>query len=198
MKRMFDILISSIGVLLLAPFLILIAIWVKLDSKGPVLYIQERVGKDGRMFPLLKFRTMHVNSDRLTPITVGKRDPRVTRAGSFLRKWKLDELPQLINVVKGDMSLVGPRPELKKFVDLYTETQRKVLSVRPGLTDYASIEFRHESEMLEGKDDPVEYYVKEILPAKLALNLKYVERQSLLRDIAIIFKTVLAVVGWRK
>src|SRR5690606_3102907 len=114
------------------------------------------------------------------------------------RKWKLDELPQLINVVKGDMSLVGPRPELKKFVDLYTETQRKVLSVRPGLTDYASIEFRHESEMLEGKDDPVEYYVKEILPAKLALNLKYVERQSLLRDIAIIFKTVLAVVGWRK
>jgi lipopolysaccharide/colanic/teichoic acid biosynthesis glycosyltransferase len=145
------------------------------------------------MFNLFKFRTMHLNADKLTAITVGARDPRITRIGYYLRKYKIDELPQLINVVRGDMSLVGPRPELKKFVDLYTPEQREVLTVRPGITDFASLEFRNENELLEGKEDPIKYYVDEILPAKLALSLRYVRTRSFLLDIKIILRTIKAV-----
>lgn len=136
---------------------------------------------------------MYVNSPEGPAITVGMRDPRITRAGYWLRRFKLDELPQLFNVLKGDMSLVGPRPELKKFVDLYTPEQRKVITVKPGITDYASIVFRNENELLEGKPDPVAYYTQEIMPAKLKLNLRYIERMSLWLDIRILFRTVLSI-----
>lgn len=166
-----------------------------MDSKGPFFYLQERVGKRGILFRLFKFRTMHINADKLTAITVGMRDPRITRAGYYIRKFKLDELPQLINVLKGEMSLVGPRPELKKFTDLYTPEQRKVLDVRPGITDYASLQFRNENELLEGKEDPVGFYIREIMPVKLQLNLRYIAEQSLWVDVMILMRTVLAIVG---
>lgn len=166
-----------------------------MDSKGPFFYLQERVGKRGILFRLFKFRTMHINADKLTAITVGMRDPRITRAGYYIRKFKLDELPQLINVLKGEMSLVGPRPELKKFTDLYTPEQRKVLDVRPGITDYASLQFRNENELLEGKEDPVGFYIQEIMPVKLQLNLRYIAEQSLWVDVMILVRTVLAIVG---
>lgn len=193
LKRIFDLIVSFIATLVLFPFFVLICLLVYVDSGSPVLYLQERVGKDGKLFRLIKFRTMHINSDKLTAITVGKRDPRITRMGYFLRKYKLDELPQLINVLKGDMSLVGPRPELKRFVDLYDHEQQKVIQVRPGLTDYASIKFRNENEMLEGKSDPIDFYVQEILPVKLALNLKYIGERSLWLDIKILFQTVFSI-----
>ncbi len=162
-------------------------------SNGPVFYLQERVGKDGVLFRLLKFRTMYRDADKSTAITVGKRDPRITRTGFFLRQFKLDELPQLINVLMGDMSLVGPRPELKKFTDLYDPEQKKVLSVKPGITDFASIQFRNENEMLEGKPDPVDFYVREILPLKLTLNLEYVTKRNFWLDIKIIFQTIFSI-----
>lgn len=187
--------VSVIGLLLLSPFFLFIAIAIKLNSPGPVFYKQERVGKNGRLFKLFKFRTMNVGADKQTAITVGKCDPRITGVGATLRKFKLDELPQLINVIRGDMSLVGPRPELKKFVDLYNERQRQVLSVRPGITDYASLEFRNENELLEGKADPVNYYIAEILPAKLDLSLRYLSHQSVWVDLKIIIRTIWAVVS---
>lgn len=193
MKRIFDLIFSTLGVIVLLPILAIIFILIKLESPGPGLYTQQRVGRNSRMFNLFKFRTMHLNADKLTAITVGARDPRITRIGYYLRKYKIDELPQLINVVRGDMSLVGPRPELKKFVDLYTPEQREVLTVRPGITDFASLEFRNENELLEGKEDPIKYYVDEILPAKLALSLRYVRTRSFLLDIKIILRTIKAV-----
>jgi lipopolysaccharide/colanic/teichoic acid biosynthesis glycosyltransferase len=192
-KRIIDTIGSFIGLLLLLPVFLLVAIAIKLDSSGPVLYRQERVGRGGNPFRLFKFRTMHVNADRIQAITVGKRDPRITSAGFFLRRFKLDELPQLINVLIGEMSLVGPRPELKKFTDLYTPEQRCVLAVRPGITDPASIQFRNENEMLEGKPDPIAYYVNEILPLKLSLNMKYLQNRSALKDLRIIFITALSI-----
>lgn len=195
LKRLVDFLISLCGIIVLIPVLFLICIWIKMDSKGPFFYLQERVGKRGILFRLFKFRTMHINADKLTAITVGMRDPRITRAGYYIRKFKLDELPQLINVLKGEMSLVGPRPELKKFTDLYTPEQRKVLDVRPGITDYASLQFRNENELLEGKEDPVGFYIQEIMPVKLQLNLRYIAEQSLWVDVMILVRTVLAIVG---
>lgn len=174
---------------MLSPILVPIAIWVKIDSKGPVFYRQSRVGRGNKDFGLYKFRSMEVGADRKGLITVGGHDPRVTRAGYYLRKYKLDELPQLINVLKGDMSLVGPRPEVRKYVELYTPEQRRVLRVRPGITDPASIRYRNENELLAQTDDPEKCYRETIMPDKLCINLEYIDNRSFTGDIGIIFRT---------
>lgn len=189
MKRTFDLIASSLGLLLLSPLFLMLAIWIKIDSEGPAFYRQVRVGKGNRDFRLFKFRSMRVGSDRKGLITVGGRDPRVTRSGYYIRKYKLDELPQLINVFTGDMSLVGPRPEVRKYVDLYTPEQMHVLDVRPGITDPASIRYRNENELLAQVEDPDRYYVEVIMQDKLQLNLEYVEKQSFRFDLQLIFKT---------
>jgi lipopolysaccharide/colanic/teichoic acid biosynthesis glycosyltransferase len=190
MKRIVDLAFSLTAFLLLLPLLLLIALWIKAGSKGPVMYRQVRVGKGNTDFRIYKFRTMYVGSDRAGLITVGGRDPRITRSGYFLRKYKLDELPQLLNVISGDMSLVGPRPEVRKYVSLYSPEQMKVLSVKPGITDYASIEYSDENELLAKATDPDKEYIENIMPAKLALNLKYIREQSLATDFRIIMATV--------
>ena len=190
MKRIFDLILSSFGLIILCPILIVLWFWVLLDSPGGGFYKQNRVGKDGKDFLLWKFRTMHIDADKKGLLTVGGRDPRVTKVGYTLRKYKLDELPQLINVFLGDMSLVGPRPEVRKYVDLYSEEQQKVLLVKPGITDYASIEFISENELLSHSEDPEKTYIEDIMPAKLKLNLKYIKEQSLWVDLMVIFKTV--------
>lgn len=192
-KRIFDIVAATLGLLILLPFLVVIALAIVLDSKGSILFLQQRIGKGGEPFSLFKFRTMHVGSDKGTAITVGNRDPRITRVGYYLRKSKMDELPQLCNILKGEMSFVGPRPEVKKFVDLYTPEQRRVLEITPGMTDYASILFRNENELLDGKSDPVAFYIDHIMPKKLQLNLEYVNSSSLWMDFKIIFKTLLVI-----
>lgn len=194
MKRIFDFVASGCGLIVLCPIFIIIAIWIKLDSSGPVFYKQIRVGRYNKDFGLLKFRSMRVGSDKAGLITIGGRDPRVTRSGYYIRKYKLDELPQLINVFIGDMSLVGPRPEVRKYVDLYTTEQMKVLNVRPGITDLASIRYRNENELLEKADDPNKYYVDVIMQDKLKINLEYVRNHSFWYDIKLIFKTFIAIV----
>lgn len=181
---------SACGLLVLGPLFLLLAIWVKLDSAGPVFYRQTRVGRNNRDFRLYKFRSMRVGSDRQGLITVGGHDPRVTRSGYFIRKYKLDELPQLINVFLGDMSLVGPRPEVRKYVDMYTAEQLHVLDVRPGITDMASIRYRNENELLASVPDPDRYYVEVIMPDKLRINLDYVSRHSFWFDLGLIFETI--------
>jgi len=190
MIRLFDIFFSFIGLFILFPFFVLISICIKLTSSGPVFFIQKRVGKDNIDFRLMKFRTMKVDADKKGLLTVGGRDPRITRVGYFLRKFKLDELPQLINVHFGDMSLVGPRPEVRKYVDLYTEEQKKVLTVLPGITDNASLEYFNENELLAKSSDPEQTYIKEIMPAKLALNMKFINDPGLGSYFRIIFKTI--------
>lgn len=180
---------SGLGLLVVSPLLLVLAIWIKCDSKGPVFYRQMRVGRNNRDFRLYKFRSMCVGSDKKGLITIGGHDPRVTRSGYFIRKYKLDELPQLINVFAGDMSLVGPRPEVRKYVDMYTPEQMHVLDVRPGITDMASIRYRNENELLEQADDPDRYYVDVIMQDKLRLNLEYVRRHSFGFDIKLIFQT---------
>ncbi len=189
-KRLFDIVISFLALVILLPFFIIISIWVLLDSNGGIFYQQRRVGKNNREFPLLKFRSMHPGADKKGLLTVGGRDPRITKAGYYLRKIKLDELPQLLNILAGNMSIVGPRPEVRKYVDLYTLEQLKVLDIRPGLTDYASLAYINESEMLANSEDPEQTYIATIMPAKLELNLKYISERSLVKDIRIIFKTL--------
>ena len=189
-KRIFDLLSCSIALLLLFPFMLLISMAIVLNSRGGVFYRQMRVGKNNRDFHLYKFRTMRTGSDKQRLITVGNRDERITTVGYFLRKTKLDELPQLVNILKGDMSIVGPRPEVRKYVDLYSEEQRRVLSVLPGLTDYASIAYINENALLEQSDNPEQTYINEIMPAKLQLNFKYIENQSFFVDLKIIFKTI--------
>lgn len=189
MKRLFDIAVSAIALLLLAPLLLLIALVVALGSPGGAFFRQVRVGKAGREFRLLKFRTMRPGSEASGQITVGERDPRITGIGRFLRKTKLDELPQLINILKGDMSVVGPRPEVPRYVAMYTGEQRKVLDVRPGLTSLASIAYINENEVLGRSSDPERTYTEEVMPAKLALDLKYVKERSLLLDLRIIAGT---------
>ena len=189
-KRLFDIVSSGIGLLCLAPVFVVMAIWIKLDSRGPVFYRQTRVGRYGRDFWIFKFRSMRVGSDKGRQITVGERDPRITRSGYFIRRYKIDELPQLINVFLGDMSIVGPRPEVRKYVDLYSEEQRKVFQVRPGITDLASIKYRNENELLSQVDDPDTYYIDVIMPDKLTINLEYIRHQSFMGDIKIIFNTL--------
>lgn len=193
MKRLFDILASGLGLICLSPLFAVLAIWIKADSKGPVFYRQVRVGKGNRDFRLFKFRSMRPDSDRLGLITVGGRDPRVTRSGYYIRKYKLDELPQLINVFKGDMSLVGPRPEVRKYVDMYTPEQLKVLDVRPGITSLASIRYRNENDILAAADDPDRAYVEQVMPDKLAIDLEYVANASLASDLRLIFSTLKAI-----
>src|SRR5690606_2698430 len=194
MKRLFDIVMSFIGLVLLSPIFLVIAIWIKLDSKGPVFYKQNRVGKDGKDFKIFKFRSMRQGSDKQGLITVGGRDPRVTNSGYYIRKYKLDEFPQLINVFLGDMSIVGPRPEVRKYVDLYTEEQLKVLSVRPGITDIASIKYRNENELLEKAEDADKMYIEIIMPDKLKYNLEYINKKSFIYDIRLIFETLLRII----
>ena len=194
LKRLFDLFFSFTGLIVLLPLLLLVSIWVTLDSKGGIFYFQERVGKNGKGFNLLKFRTMFLGADKEGLLTVGAKDRRVTNAGYWLRKYKLDELPQLINVLIGDMSLVGPRPEVRKYVNLYSADQLRVLQVRPGITDFASIEYANENELLAGVDEPDKVYVNEIMPAKLLLNLKYINSPGLLTDCKIILLTLLKVI----
>jgi len=189
-KRAFDLLASGLGILLLSPLLGVIAVLVRLDSQGPVLFRQERVGKSGRPFQILKFRTMRVDAERVGGQLTVRNDPRITGIGRFLRKAKLDELPQLMNVFRGDMSLVGPRPEVPRYVAMYTPEQRRVLEVPPGITDLASIEFRDENEFLQDHDDPETFYVTQIMPKKLELNLLYLSRRSFVFDLFIIFRTL--------
>lgn len=195
-KRLFDLLLSTLGLLVLAPLLLLIALAVKLDSSGPVFFRQERVGRFGQLFRIHKFRTMrHDPVGKGPQITVGA-DSRITRVGAFLRRSKLDELPQLIDVWVGSMSLVGPRPEVPRYVAHYPVAMReKVLSVRPGITDIASIEYRDESSVLARATDPEQAYIHEVLPHKLALAAQYVEQSSLWLDVRLIARTVLAIVG---
>ncbi len=194
MKRLFDILASGIGLLLLSPLFFILAIWIKLDSEGPVFYRQVRVGKDNKDFRIFKFRSMRVGSDKGSLVTIGGRDPRITRSGYFIRKFKLDEFPQLINVFVGDMSLVGPRPEVRHYVDYWTEEQMHVLDVRPGITDPASIKFRNENELMEQAEDPEDYYINVIMQEKLKLYLEYVKNHTFWGDIGLIFKTFWVIV----
>ena len=195
MIRLFDILFSVLGLILLSPIFIVLYIIIRTGSKGGAFYVQERIGKDGRPFMLYKFRTMHVGSDSEGLLTIGKDDNRITRVGYFLRKTKIDELPQLLNVLKGDMSLVGPRPEVRKYVDLYTEEQRKVLSVRPGITDYASIEYVNENELLSKASDPDRVYIEEVMPDKIKLNMKYLEHYTMQEYFRIIFLTLKSLIA---
>lgn len=194
LKRLFDILFSFIGLIILSPVFFIVGILIKLDSKGPVFYRQVRTGKDNKPFKLFKFRSMYTNSDKVGQLTVGMRDSRITKMGYSIRKYKLDELPQLINVFLGEMSLVGPRPEVPKYTLLYNQQQLKVLSVKPGITDPASIAYSKENDLLESALDPERMYINEIMPAKLALNLQYIESQSFWGDIKIIFNTLSAIV----
>ncbi|HXP48920.1 MAG TPA: sugar transferase [Bacteroidia bacterium] len=189
-KRLFDIIVSLIGIVILSPFLILIAFLVMIDSRGGVLYKQVRVGKDMKEFKLFKFRTMFFDSDKKGLLTVGMRDNRITRMGYYLRKYKLDELPQLFNVLIGDMSMVGPRPEVAKYVAMYTDEQKKVLSIKPGITDYASIVYSNENEILANAENPEDIYINKIMPSKLKLNLKYIDEMGLGTDLGIILKTI--------
>lgn len=179
--------------LLLLPFWLIIAMAIVLESRGGVFYRQIRVGKDNKDFYLYKFRTMRTGSDQKGLLTVGERDSRITRVGYFLRKYKIDEFPQLLNVLKGDMSIVGPRPEVRKYVDMYTPEQMRVLSVRPGLTDYASIRYVNENELLAESENPEQTYIQEIMPDKLMLNLKYVDEQSPWVDLKIVWQTIMAI-----
>ena len=194
MKRLFDITASGLGMLVLSPLFLILAVWIKLDSPGPVFYRQVRVGRGNKDFRLFKFRSMRVGSDKKGLITVGGHDPRVTRSGYYIRKYKLDELPQLINVFIGDMSLVGPRPEVRKYVDLYTPEQLRVLDVRPGITDMASIRYRNENELLEQAADPEQYYRDVVMQDKLRINLEYVADHSFIKDLKIIFMTFKTIV----
>ena len=194
LKRFFDIICSLIGIILLLPFFIIVSLLIIINSGFPVFYIQTRVGKNNRNFNLLKFRSMQADADEKGLLTVGGRDSRVTSIGYYLRKYKLDELPQLFNVLVGSMSLVGPRPEVNKYVDLYNTQQLQVLNVKPGITDLASLEFINENELLAQSSNPEETYINKIMPEKLALNLKYIAQQSFATDIKIIFNTLFKIV----
>lgn len=190
MIRIFDFFFSFLGLILLSPFFLLIALFIKISSSGPVLFKQSRIGLNGVEFNVFKFRTMLQNSDKLGLITIGGRDPRITSVGYFLRKYKLDELPQLLNVLVGDMSLVGPRPEVRKYVDFYTEEQRKVLTIRPGISDWASIYYINENEILGRSIDPEIDYIEKVMPDKLNYNLIYIDKYGVIEYFKIIFYTL--------
>lgn len=192
---MFDLLASGLGLIALSPLFLILAVWIKLDSPGPVFYRQVRVGRYNRDFRIFKFRSMRVGSDKGSLVTIGGRDPRITRSGYYIRKFKLDELPQLINVFVGDMSLVGPRPEVRHYVDYWTPEQMHVLDVRPGITDPASIKFRNENELMEQTEDPEKYYIEVIMQEKIKLYLDYVANHSFWGDIKLIFKTFWVIVS---
>ena len=197
MKRLFDIVASGCGLIVLSPLFLILAVWIKLDSPGPVFYRQVRVGRGNKDFRIFKFRSMRVGSDKGSLVTIGGHDPRITRSGYFIRKFKLDEFPQLINVFVGDMSLVGPRPEVRHYVDYWTPEQMHVLDVRPGITDPASIKFRNENELMEQAEDPEKYYIEVIMQEKIKLYLEYVQHHSFFGDIGLIFKTFWVIVSER-
>ena len=197
MKRLFDIVASGFGLIVLSPLFLVLAIWIKCDSKGPVFYRQVRVGYKNKDFRIFKFRSMRVGADKGSLVTIGGHDPRVTRSGYFIRKFKFDELPQLINVFLGDMSLVGPRPEVRHYVDYWTPEQMHVLDVRPGITDPASIKFRNENELMVKAEDPEKYYIEVIMQEKIKLYLEYVEKQSFWYDFGLILKTFKVIVSER-
>jgi lipopolysaccharide/colanic/teichoic acid biosynthesis glycosyltransferase len=193
MKRFFDVLFSGVLIIVLLPLGMLVSIWIILDDFGSPFFVQQRVGLNGKNFGLLKFRSMRKNAESKGQLTVGMKDNRITRSGYFIRKYKIDELPQLVNVFLGEMSVVGPRPEVPKYVLLYNEEQQNVLSIKPGITDFASIEYVRENELLSQSPHPEKTYIEEIMPAKLALNLKYVREQSFLTDMKIILQTIKAI-----
>ncbi len=197
MKRLFDIVASGLGLIVLSPLFLILAIWIKLDSKGPVFYRQVRVGYKNKDFRIFKFRSMRVGADKGSLVTIGGRDPRVTKSGYWIRKFKLDELPQLINVFIGDMSLVGPRPEVRHYVDYWTPEQMHVLDVRPGITDPASIKFRNENELMEQAENPEKYYIEVIMQEKIKLYLEYVEKHNFFYDLGLIFKTFWVIIKER-
>lgn len=194
MKRIFDIVVSIFILLVFLPVGLLIALAIVLESSGGVFYRQERVGRNGIPFKLWKFRTMRVNADKLGKLTVGMRDPRITGAGYFIRKSKLDEFPQFLNVLVGEMSIVGPRPEVQEYVDLYSKEQLEILNVKPGITDYASLEYFNENHLLGQSTNPRETYIQEIMPAKIALNKKYLANPTLGQDIKIMWLTFIKVI----
>lgn len=189
MIRLFDLVFSFLGILILFPLFLIIYIFIILESNGGGFFIQNRVGRNGIDFKLIKFRSMSIDSDKKGLITLGKCDPRLTKMGSFIRNHKFDELPQLLNVLKGDMSIVGPRPEVRKYVEIYTNEQSKILKVRPGITDYASIEYVNEDVILGQAVNPEEIYIEEIMPHKIQLNMKYIENQSIREYFHIIILT---------
>ena len=189
MKRLFDIVVSSLILLVFLPFGIVFSILIACGSRGGVFYRQRRVGRHGKEFGLFKFRTMRPDADKLGQLTVGMRDPRITRIGYFLRKYKIDEFPQFLNVIRGEMSIVGPRPEVKEYVDLYTPEQRHILDIKPGITDYASLEYFDENRLLGEAADPRETYIHEIMPAKLRLNEKYLQDPTVWHDLKIMWLT---------
>jgi lipopolysaccharide/colanic/teichoic acid biosynthesis glycosyltransferase len=194
LKRGFDILCSLVGIVILFPLFILIGILIKIDSKGPIIFKQIRIGKNFKPFTLYKFRTMIIDSAKNSLLLTVDNDPRITKIGRFLRKTKLDELPQLFNVLKGDMSIVGPRPEVQRYVSMFEKDYREILTIKPGITDYASIEFRNEENILRRYNDVEEGYIKEILPAKIALYKRYLKEKSFLTDLKIIFLTLYRVI----
>ena len=194
MKRLFDIVASGLGLIFLSPFFLVLAVWIKLDSPGPVFYRQVRVGRHNRDFRIFKFRSMRVGADKGSLVTIGGHDPRITRSGYFIRKFKLDEFPQLINVFRGEMSLVGPRPEVRHYVDYWTPKQMHVLDVRPGITDPASIKYRNENELMEKAEDPERYYIEVIMQEKIKLYLEYVNHHTFWGDIGLIFQTLWSIV----
>ena len=197
MKRFFDIIASGCGLLVLSPIFLIMAIWIKLDSKGPVFYRQVRVGRHNKDFRIFKFRSMRVGADKGSLVTIGGRDPRITRSGYFIRKYKLDEFPQLINVFKGEMSLVGPRPEVRHYVDYWTSEQMHVLDVRPGITDPASIKFRNENELMEKVENPEDYYINVIMQEKIRLYLEYVQNASFWHDIRLVLQSFKVIITER-
>jgi len=190
MKRLFDIIFSLSGLIILGPFLLLFALAIKIIDKGPVLFKQTRVGKNNKDFTIYKFKTMRKGSEKLGLLTIGNNDPRITKLGYYLRQYKLDEWPQLLNVLKGNMSFVGPRPELRKYVNFYSKEQLQVLNYKPGITSLASIKYRNECEILALQKDPEAYFINEIIPTKARINLAYHKQRSFLKDIKIILKTV--------
>jgi len=198
LKRLVDIVISIIVLLVFLPIGFIITLWIAFESRGGVFYRQERIGKDGVPFKMLKFRSMKKHADREGTLTVGMRDPRITRSGYFIRKYKLDEFPQFINVLKGDMSIVGPRPEVHEYVVLYSTEQRRILSVRPGITDYASLEFFRENELLGKSTDPQKTYVEEIMPAKIELNMRYIDHPGVMQDLSIMWRTFVKMLPFAK
>jgi len=189
-KRVFDLILAFVGLILLFPVLLVISVWIKLSSKGPLFYTQKRVGKDFKEFSIYKFRSMVVDADKVGPSVTSGDDPRITEIGKFIRKTKIDELPQLLNVLKGDMSLVGPRPEVMKFVEKKRDEYKKVLSVRPGITDNAAIEFRDEESIMNQFEDKEQAYLDLILPQKITLYYQYIDNVSFLNDIKLILKTL--------
>lgn len=195
MIRLLDIIFSTLGIIILLPLFMIICLIIKADSKGGCFFIQERIGKGGKPFGILKFRTMRCGADADGLLTIGTHDKRITRVGSFLRKTKIDELPQLWNVLKGEMSIVGPRPEVEKYVLLYTEEQRRVLSVRPGITDYASIEYVNENEILSQASDPDRAYIEKVMPHKIKLSMRYLEHYCVSEYLKIIFLTLKKIIS---